>query len=79
MDVRSYKTRQDKEWKNKGGTESGRNLKESSRAGAELVRAYEKTRPLPRKKGDGNWRWKYNWGGREEGLREDGLVEWGVI
>ena len=44
-----------KEWKNEGGTESGRNRQESSREEAEMVRAYdEKRRPLPRKKGDGN-------------------------
>ena len=29
MDVRSYKACQDKIWKNKGGNESRRNLKES--------------------------------------------------
>ena len=55
MYVRSYKDRQGKEWKNEGGTESGRNRQESSREEAELVWAYdEKRRPLPRKKGDGN-------------------------
>ena len=55
MYVRSYKAQQGKEWKNEGGTESGRNRQESSREEAELVRAYdEKRRPLPRKKGDGN-------------------------
>ena len=56
MYVRSYKARQGKEWKNEGGTESGRNRQESSREDAELVRHNydEKRRPLPRKKGDGN-------------------------
>ena len=55
MYVRSYKARKGKEWKNEGGTESGRNRQESSREEAELVQAYdEKRRPLPRKKGDGN-------------------------
>ena len=45
MYVRSYKARQ--EWKNEGGTESGRNRQESSREEAELVRAYdEKRRPV---------------------------------
>ena len=38
MYVRSYKARQGKEWKNEGGTESGRNRQESSREEAELVR-----------------------------------------
>ena len=79
MYVRSYKARQGREWKNEGGTESGRNRQESSREEAELVRAYdEKRRPLPRKKGDGNGS-TITWGGREEGLIEDGWIEWGVI
>ena len=39
MYVRSYKARQGKEWKNEGGTESGKNRQESSREDAELVRA----------------------------------------
>ena len=39
MYVRSYTARQ--EWKNEGGTESGRNRQESSREEAELVRAYD--------------------------------------
>ena len=55
MDVRSYKARPGKECKNKGGTESVRNRKESSREEAELVRAYDEKRiSLPRKNGDGN-------------------------
>ena len=39
MYVRSYKARQGKEWKNEGGTESGKNRQESSREDAELERA----------------------------------------
>ena len=55
--VPSYKARQGKEWKNKGGTESGRNSKEISRVEAELVRAYDEK---PITLGRRWWKWKNN-------------------
>ena len=40
MDVRKYKARQDKDWKNKGGNESGRNRKERSITNQESGNVY---------------------------------------